>query len=131
MNNEILGKTIENLRKHRDIKLVTTKRRRNYLVSELNYQIKMFFAENILAIEIGKTQILMNKPVYLDLSVLDLSETVILEFWYDYLKPKYGENAKLFYMDTDSFSVHLKTEDICKDIAQDFQTRFDTSNFEF
>ena len=131
MNNEILGKTIENLRKHRDIKLVTTKRRRNYLVSELNYQIKMFFAENILAIEISKTQILMNKPVYLDLSVLDLSETVILEFWYDYLKPKYGENAKLCYMDTDSFSVHLKTADICKDIAQDFQTRFDTSNFEF
>ena len=53
------------------------------------------------------------------------------EFWYDYVKPKYGENAKLCYMDTDSFIVHIKTYDIYKDIAEDVETRFDTSNFEF
>ena len=72
-----------------------------------------------------KTQILMNKPVYLGLSILDLSKTLMYEFWYDYVKPKYGENAKLCYMDTDSFIVHLKTEDIYKDISEDVETRFD------
>ena len=72
----------------------------------------------------------MNKPVYMCLSILDLSKTVMYEFWYDYVKPKYGENAKLCYMDTDSFIVHVKTDDIYKDIAEDVETRFDTSNFE-
>ena len=59
-----------------------------------------------------KTQILMNKPVYLDSSILDLSKTVTYEFWYYYVKPKYGENAKLCYGNTDSFIVHVKTDDI-------------------
>ena len=61
----------------------------------------------------------MNGPVYLGLSILDLSKTVMYEFWYDYLKPKYGENGKLCFMDTDSFIVHVKTDDIYKDIAED------------
>ena len=72
----------------------------------------------------------MNKPVYLGLPILDLSKTVMYEFWYDYLKPKYGDNAKLCYMDTDSFIVHVKTDDIYNDIAEDVEKRFDTSNFE-
>ena len=71
----------------------------------------------------------MNKSVYLGLSILDLSKTVMYELWYDYLKPKYGENVKLFYMDTDSFIVHVKTDDIYKDIAEDVEKRFGTSNF--
>ena len=73
-----------------------------------------------------KTQILMNKPVYLGLSILDLNKTVMYEFWYDYVKPKYGENAKLCYMDTDSFIVYVKADDTYKDIAEDVETRFDT-----
>ena len=73
---------------------------------------------------------IMNKPVYLALSVLDLNKTVLYEFWYDYVKPKYDENVKLFHMDTDSFIVHLKTDDIYKDFAEGVKTRFDTSNFE-
>ena len=72
----------------------------------------------------------MNKSVYISLSISDLIKTVLHEFWYDYVKPKYGENAKLCYMDTDSFIVHVKTDDIYKDIAEDVETRFDTSNFE-
>ena len=79
-NNAAFGKAMENLRKHRDIKLVTAGRRRNYLVSELNYHTTKFFAENALVIEMRKNQILMNKPVYLDLSILDLSKTVVYEF---------------------------------------------------
>ena len=119
MNNAVFRKTMENVRKHRDIKLVTTERRRNYLVSEPNYHTTKFFTENLLAIEMRKTQILMNKPVYLGLSILDLSKTVIYEFWYDYVKPKYGENAKLCYTDTCSFIVHVKTDDIYKDFPED------------
>ena len=130
MNNAVFGKTMENVRKYSDIKLVTTERRRNYLVSEPNCHTVIFFTENLLAIEIRKTQILTNRLVYLVLWILDLCETVIYQFWYDYVKPKYGKNAKLCYMDTDSFIVHVKTEDICKDIAEDVETRFDTSNFE-
>ena len=78
----------------------------------------------------SKTELLMNKPMYLGLSILELSKILMYEFWYDYVKPKYGENAKLCYMDTDSFIVHVKTDDIYKDIAEDVETRFDTSNYE-
>ena len=77
-----------------------------------------------------KTQTLMNKPVYLGLSALDLSETVTYEFWYDHVKPKYNEYARLCYMDTDSFIIHAKTHDIYKNIAEDVKTIFGTSNFE-
>ena len=80
MNNAVFGKTMENVRKHRDIKLLTTERRRNYLVSETNYHTTKFFTENLLAIRMRKTQLLMNKPVYLGLSILDLSKTVMYVF---------------------------------------------------
>ena len=126
MNNEVFQKTMENVRKHKDIKLVTTERGRLYLVSETNYHTTKFFTEHVLATEMRKTQIILNKPVYLGLSILDLSKTVM----YDYLKTKYDENAKLCYMDTDSFIVHAKTDYIYKDIADDVETKFDTSNFE-
>ena len=128
MNNAVFGKTMENVRKHRDIKLVTTERRRNYLVSEPNYHTTKFFTENLLAIEMKKTEILMNKPVYLGLSILELSKILMYEFWYDYVKPKYGKKAKLCYMDTDSFIVYIKTDAIYKDIEEDVETRFDTSS---
>ena len=76
MINAVFKKTLEKVRKHRNIKLVTTERRRNYLVSEPNYDSKIFFIESLLAIEMRKTQILMNKPAYLGLSILDLSKTM-------------------------------------------------------
>ena len=72
----------------------------------------------------------MMKPVYLGLPILELSKIVMQEFWYDFVKPKYGEEAKLYYMDTESFIVYIKTDDIYKDIAEDAETRFDVSNYE-
>ena len=123
-------KTIENMRKHRDIKLVTTERRMSYLVSEPNFHTVKFFTEKLLGIEMRKTGILTNKPVYLGFSKLELSNILISEFWYDYVKPKYVEKAKLCYMDRSSFIVYIKTDDIFKDIAEDGETRFDTLNFE-
>ena len=113
----------ENVIKYRAIKLVTTEKRRNYLVSEPRYHNKKFFTENLLAIK-------MNKPVYLWLSILKLSKIIMYEFWYDYVKLKYGEEAKWCYMNTDSFIVLIKTDDIYKDITENFETRFDTSNYE-
>ena len=82
MNNAVLGKTMKNVRKHRDIKLVTTKWKRNYVESEPNYHTMKFFTENLLVIEKKKMEIFMNKPVHLGLSILELSETLMYEFWY-------------------------------------------------
>ena len=113
---------MEDVRKHRHVKLVTTEKRQNYHITK-------FFMENLLEIEMKKTQILMHKPVYLGLSILDLSKTIIYEFWYDHLKLKYCVKVNLCYMDTDSFIVHVKTNNIYKDIAEDVEKRFGTSNF--
>ena len=94
MNNSGFGKTMENMRKHRDIKLVRTDKRRNQLASESNYHAKNWFSEDLLAIEMKKTKVKMNKPVYAGLSILEISETLMYEFWYDDIKLKYQNNAK-------------------------------------
>ena len=86
MINAAFSNTVDNVRKHRDIKLVRTKRRRNYLISDPSYYTKKFFTENVLAIEMKKTQKIMNKPVYLGLLILDIRKIAIYEFWYDYIK---------------------------------------------
>ena len=121
MNNSVFGKTMENARKHIDIKLVTTDKRRNQLVSEPNYHATKWFSQKLLAIEMKKIKVKMNNPVYLGLSILEISKTLMYEFWYDYVKPKYQSNAKLCYMDTDSFIINIKTEDFHVDIANDVE----------
>ena len=78
----------------------------------------------------NKTKVKMNKPIYLGLSILQISKLLMYEFWYDYMKPKYGDNIKLCYMDTDSFMMNIKTKDFYKNIANDVEKRFDTSNYE-
>ena len=132
MNNVVFGKTMENIRKHRDIKLVTTDKRRNKLVSEPNYHTMNYISEDLSIIEMNKTKVKskMNKLIYLGLLILEISKLLMYEFWYDYMKPKYGDNIKLCYMDTDSFIMNIKTEDFYKDIANDVEKRFDTSNYE-
>ena len=130
MNNSVLGKTMENVRKHRDIKLVTTNKKRSQLVSEPNYHTTKWFSESLLATEMKKIKIKMNKPVYLGFSILEINKTLTYEFWYDYMKPKYGDKVKLCYMDTDSFIMHIKTQDFYKRIADEVEKRFDTSNYE-
>ena len=87
-------------------------------------------SENLMATETKKTKVKMNKPIYLGMSILDISKTLMYEFWYDYIKPKYQDKAKLCYMDTDSFVIHIKTEDFYEDIANDVEKWFDTSNYE-
>ena len=95
-------------------------------MSEPNYYTTKCFSENPLAIEMKKTKVKINKRVYLGLSILEISKTLMYEFWYDYMKPKYSDNVKLCFMDTDSFLMHIKTADFYKDIANDVEKRFDT-----
>ena len=85
-------------------------------MSESNYHTTNWFSEDLLAMEMKKTKVKMNKPVYLGLLTLDISKTLMNEFWYDYMKPKYQNNAKLCYLDTDSFIIHIKTEHFYKDL---------------
>ena len=130
MNNSVFGKTMENIRKHREIKLVTAYEKRSKLVSEPNYHTINLISEDLSIIEMKKTKVKMNKPIYLGLSILEISKTLMYEFWYDYMKPKYANNVKLCYMDTDSFTMNIKTNDFYKDISNDVENRFDTSNYE-
>ena len=130
MNNAVFGKTMENARKHRDIKLVKTDCKRKKLVSEPNYHTMELITENLSIIEMKKVKVTMNKPIYLELSILEISKIIMYEFWYDYVKNKYGDMVKLCYMDTGSLIMNIKTKDFYKDIAQDIEERFDTSNYD-
>ena len=130
MNNAVFRKIMEIIRKHRDIKLVTTDKRRNKLLSEPNYHTMNYISEDLSIIEMNKAKVKMNKPIYLGLSILEIRKLLMYEFWYDYMKPKYGDNVKLCYMDTDSFIMNIKAEDFYKNIANDVEKRFDTSNYE-
>ena len=121
---------MENIRKHRDIKLVTTDKKRSKLVLEPNYHTINLISEDLSIIEMKKTKVKMSKPIYLGLSILEISKTLMYEFWYDYMKPKYDNNVKLCYMDTDSFIMNIKTNDFYKDISNNVENRFDTSNYE-
>ena len=130
MNNSVFGKTMENVRNHRDIKIVTIDKRRSILASEPNYHSTKYISKDLLMMEMKKTEVKMNKPIYLGQAILDLSKTLMYEFWYDYIKPKYGDKARLCYMDTGSFVINIKTEDFYKDIATDVERWFDTSNYD-
>ena len=99
-------------------------------MSEANYHTTTWFSEILLAIEMKEIKVKMNKPVDLRISVLQISKTLICELWYDFIKPNYQQNAKLCYIDTDSFIIYIKTEDVYEDIANDVEKRFDTSNYE-
>ena len=114
MNNLVFGKTMKNMRTQRDVKLKTTEKRKNYLVSGPNYHTTKFSCGNLLAIKKKNTQRPMNKPVYVELCIPKLSKIVMYEFWFDYVKPDHGEKADLCYMDTSSFTAYIKPNDIWK-----------------
>ena len=120
---------MQNDRKHRDIKLVTTEAKRNKLASEPNYHSTKCISKHLLVMEMKKTEVKINKPIHLGQAVLDLSKTIIFKFWYDDLKPMYGDKIRLCYSDTDSFIMHIKTDDFYKDINNDVDKWFAASNF--
>ena len=112
--NAFYGKTMENPRNHRDIRIVTSGKKRSILASEPNYHSTKYISEDLLIMEMKKTEVKMNKPLYLGQAILDISKTLMYEFWYVYIKPKYGDKVRLCHTDTDSFIMHIKTEDFYK-----------------
>ena len=94
MNNSVFAKTMKNVRNHSDIKLVTSDKRRKQLISEPNYHSHKNFSEHLMAIEMKKIGVKMTKPLYLGMSILDISKILMDEFWYDYIRQKYGDRAK-------------------------------------
>ena len=118
---------MENIRKHRNIKLVMTEEKYLKTVMKPNFKSGVLFGENLMGCEMGKIKIVMNKPVYLGQVILDLSKIIMYEFHYDYMFPKNGDRLKLCYMDTDFPVYHIETEDFYADIGDDVQTRFNTS----
>ena len=129
MNNSVFGKTMENIRNRVNIKLVDSGEQFKKLTAKPNYESRKIFNENLVSVHMKKTSLTMNKPVYLGMSILDLSKTLMFDFHYKYIKPKYGNKAKLLFTDTDSFLYEIQTEDFYKDISRDVKDRFDTSNY--
>ena len=129
MNNSVFGKTMENIRNRVNVKLVNSDEKFKKLVAKPNYESRKIFDENLVSVHMKKTSLTMNKPVYLGMSILDLSKIVMFDFHYNYIKPKYGNKAKLLFTDTDSFLYEIQTEDFYKDISGDVKDRFDTSEY--
>ena len=129
VNNSVFGETMQNIRNHNDMKLVTSKQKYEKYFMKPNFKDGRAFSKDLFAVEMGKTEMKMNKPVYLGQAILDLSKTLMYEFHYDYIRPKYDSKVKLYYMDTDNFVYEIETEDFYRDIAKDVEKRFDTSGY--
>ena len=131
VNTSVFGGTMQNIRNRNDMKLVQKVSKQKYekYVMKPNFKDGRAFSKDLFAMEMGKTEIKMNKPVYLGQAILDLSKTLMYEFHYDYMRPKYGSKVKLYYMDTDNFVYEIETEDFYRDIAKDVEKRFDTNKY--
>ena len=129
MNNSVFGKTMENIRNRVNVKLVNTKEKLKKLIAKPNFRSCKIFSENLVSVHMKKTSLTMNKPVYLGMCILDLSKTLMYDFHYNYIKPKYGDKAKLLFTDTYSLMYEIETEDFYKDISEDVKDRFDTSDY--
>ena len=129
MNNSLFGKTVENIRNRVDVRVRTSEKSAEKLVPKPNYERTTIFSEDLIAVHMKKTELVFNKPVYLGMSILDISKTRINDFHYNYMKVKYGDDCKLLITDTDSLMYEVKTEDFYKDIREDVQEILDTSNF--
>ena len=125
MNNSVFGKTMENIRNRVDIRPVNDRRKAKKLVAKPNFKHLTIFDEYLVSIHMKRTKLKFNKPVYCGMTILDLSKILIYDFHYNYIKPKFGENAKLLFTDTDSLCYETQTDDFFKDVYQ----KFDTSNY--
>ena len=129
MNNSVFGKTIENIRKRQNIKLVDNRKTALKLSKKPNFERATIFDKNLIAAHMKKTEIYFNKPVYVGQAILDLSKTLMFDFHYNYIQPKYGKKAELLFTDTDSLMYQIQTEDFYKDISNDVESKFDTSDY--
>ena len=129
MSNSVFGKTMENIRNRVDIKFVTSEKAARKWINKTYFAKSTYFSENFFAIHLKRKRICFNKPIYVGAAVLDISKMKMFEFHYDYIKPKYGDLAKLCYTDTDSLFYLIETKDFFKDISGDVKEKFDTSAY--
>ena len=129
MNNSVFGKTIENIRKRQNIKLVDHRKIALRLSSKPNFERATIFDKNLIAAHMKKTEVYFNKPVYVGQAILDLSKTLMFDFHYNYIKEKYTNKAELLFTDTDSLMYQIHTKDFYKDIKSDVRSKFDTSDY--
>ena len=128
MNNSVFGKTMENIRKRVDVRLVTSKEKLSKLASKPTYVSSKIFNENLVAVHKIKETLTMNRPAYIGMCILDLSKTLMYDFHYNYIKHKYGDKAKLLFTDTDSLTYEIETKDAYKDFFKD-KSKFDNSDY--
>ena len=112
MNNSVFGKTMENLRKRVNVKLVTDEKKPDKLTSKPTYVSSKIFNENLLAVHKIKEALTLNRPAYVGMCILDLSKTLMYNFHYNYIKSKYGDRAKLLFTDMDSLTYEIEAEDV-------------------
>jgi len=129
MSNSVFGKTMENIEKRVDMRLVTSEVEAVKLSAKVNYDRCTIFDENLVAVHMKKTRLVYDKPIYLGMCILDISKTLMYDFHYNYIKDKYGDRAKLLFTDTDSLAYEIKTEDFYADISNDVEKLFDTSEY--
>ena len=129
MNNSVFGKTMENIRNRVDIKLVNNKKKAIELTRKLNYNSWTWFSENLVAIHMNRIKLYFNKPIYIGMSILDISKTLIYDFHYNYMIPKFKNNQQLLFTDTDSLCYEIKNVDFYEEIKPDINLRFDTSDY--
>ena len=129
MNNSVFDKTMENIRKRKVVKLMNNRNKAKKYVAKPNFKHLNIFNEELIAVHMKKTELTMNKPIYLGMCILDLSKTIMYDFHYNYIKQMYGDKAKLLFTDTDSLIYEIETEDFYKDISGDVKDKFDTSNY--
>ena len=128
MNNSVFGKTMENIRGRSELELVNTEKRSKHLTKSPLYKNFNIINEDLVSIQLGKKETFFNKPIYVGFSILDMSKLTMYKHHYDYVKPLYGDKAKLLFTDTDSLCYHIETDDLYKDTMND-KGRFDLSNY--
>ena len=128
MNNSVFGKTMENIRKRVDVRLVTDEKKLLKLTSKPTYVSSKIFNENLVAVHKIKETLTLNRPAYVGMCILDLSKTLMYDFHYKYIKEKYGEKAKLLFTDTDSLTYEIEAKDVYKDFFKD-KDKFDNSDY--
>ena len=128
-NNQLYGKSMENLRNRCDVEIITNKERARKVVNSPNFERSMYINDDTLAMLKSKNKLLLNKPIQVGFAILELSKLLLYEFHYDYIKNKFGENVDLVYSDTDSLVYDIRTEDLYADIKPDLNTWFDTSAY--
>ena len=129
MNNSVFGKRIENIRNKVDIRLIPSDKIAQKLAAQPKYDCCKIFDEILVAVHMMKTNLYINKPVYLGMSILDFSKSLMYDFYYNYIMTKYDDKEKLLFTDTDSLAYEIRTKDFYKDINLDIEKRFDTSDY--